>query len=336
MLYPDRTRRTTVWLLGLGLVCALSGASLAATEGNRGKTTVGVLLFTHWGLDLSEGAEDFNAFDVDRVYTTVRHAIDEDLSLRVTTDIGRGEGPDDTKLRLFLKYAYVQWKGFAPGMKLRFGAASTPFVDDSSKFTGIRYISKAMADRHGLMTTSDLGLHIHGGHMDGALSWQASVMNGEGYGAPEVSKGKAIQAKMAYDALSGPGGMSLPITVFMRQEVGEEKDEGAILYGGALGFSMRHAKLWGEYIAKTLGDVESQAISVTLIPRLPGVLDGVIRYDLFDPNTDVEKDGMATLIAGVQRSFARKLSASVTFEQETREDDRKPTVGVYLRVQAGF
>jgi hypothetical protein len=336
MLYPNPLCRPAAGLLGLLLVCALALATPALAETNGGKTTLGGLVFSHWGMDLSDEADDFNAFDIDRAYATLRHAIDDDLSVRITTDVGRVEGSDDTKLRLFLKYAYLEWKGFAPGMKLRFGAASTPFVDDSSKFTGIRYISKALADRSGLMSTSDLGLHVHGDHAGGALRWQLSVMNGEGSGAPEVSKGKAIQAKMAYDALSGPGGMSLPITVFMRQEVGEEKDEGAMLYGGAIGFSMRHAKLWGEYIAKTLGDVESQAITVTVIPSLPGVVDGVVRYDLFDPNTDVEQDGMATLIAGIQRSFAKKVSASVTFEQETPEDDRKPTVGVFLRLQAGF
>jgi len=320
--------------LSLALLLSIPAAALAAD--GESKTKIGGLLFSHWSMDLSKDAEEANAFEVKRVYTTIKHSINDDLSMRVTTDVGAVKNSDDTKMRLYLKYAYLEWKGFAPGMKLRFGAAGTPFVDDSSKFTGIRYISKSLADRNKLMSTSDLGLHVLGKHLDGALKWQLSAMNGEGYGSPEDSKGKAIQGRVAYDAMKSTDGLDLPITAFIRQEVGEEEDEGAMLYGGALGFGMRYGRLWAEYVAKSLGDVDTQAISVTVQPRVGDLFDVLVRYDLFDPNTDADDDGSTTLIAGVEKSFAKKVSAAVTFEQEQGEADDDPTQGVYLRLQAGF
>lgn len=323
-------------VMALAVTLILSAPASALASDGDDKTKVGGLLFSHWTMDLSEGAEEANAFEVKRVYTTVKHAIDENLSVRVTTDVGPVKGSDDTKIRLFLKYAYLEWKGFAPGLKLRFGAAGTPFVDDSSKFTGIRYISKSLSDRSKLMSTSDLGVHVLGKHLDGALNWQFSAMNGEGYGSPEDNKGKALQGRVAYDVMSANAGMDLPITAFIRQEVGEEEDQGATLFGGAVGLGMSYGRLWAEYVAKSLGDVDAQAISVTVQPRVADLFEILVRYDLFDPNTDADDDGTTTLIAGVQRSFAKKVSAAVTFEQEQGEADDEPSQGVYLRIQAGW
>ena len=334
LLFELSRRSAVAMALSLSLLLSAPAAALASDGG--GKTKIGGLLFSHWTMDLSKDAEEANAFEVKRVYTTIKHSINDDLSMRVTTDVGAVKNSDDTKMRLYLKYAYLEWKGFAPGMKLRFGAAGTPFVDDSSKFTGLRYISKALADRNKLMSTSDLGLHVMGKHLDGALGWQLSAMNGEGYGSPEDSKGKAIQARVAYDAMKSTDGLDLPITAFIRQEVGEEEDEGAMLYGGALGFGMSYGRLWAEYVAKSLGDVNTEAISVTVQPRVGDLFALLVRYDLFDPNTGVNDDGTTTLIAGVEKSFAKKVSAAVTFEQEQGEADDDPTQGVYLRIQAGF
>ena len=109
-----------------------------------------------------------------------------------------------------------------------------------------------------------------------------------------------------------------------------------MLYGGALGFGMSYGRLWAEYVAKSLVDVNAQAISLTVQPRVGDLFDLLVRYDLFDPDTGADDDGSTTLIAGVEKSFAKKVSAAVTFEQEQGEADDDPTQGVYLRLQAGF
>jgi hypothetical protein len=328
--------RSCAAVMTLSFLSLLSLPATALAGNEESSPQLSGLLFSHWGMDLSKDAEHSNAFEVTRVYTTIRHAINNDLSVRVTTDVGPVSDSDDTKMRLFLKYAYLEWKGFAPGMKLRFGAAGTPFVDDSSAFTGIRYISMSLADRNKLMSTSDVGLHVLGEHLDAALSWQLSAMNGEGYGTPEDNKGKAIQGRVAYDAMKSTDGMDLPITAFIRQEVGEEEGQGAVLYGGALGFGMSYGRLWAEYVAKSLGDLNTQAISVTVQPRVADLFNLLVRYDMFDPNTDTDGDGETTLIAGIERSFAKRVSAAVTFEQSQVESAEEPTRGVFLRVQAGF
>ena len=108
--------------LAIGL---LSTSALAQSEKNE-PTKVNGVIFGHWGMDLSEEAHYANEFDIDRVYLSARRKLGDSLAIRVTTDVAREKDqPEDEKIRLYLKYAYLEWKDALPGVKFRFGAAGT-------------------------------------------------------------------------------------------------------------------------------------------------------------------------------------------------------------------
>jgi len=337
----------TVFLLALS-------PSLAVADDDSA-VRVGGLIFSHVGADLSEEAEGASEFDIDRVYLNFKARVSDSFSTRVTTDVGREntqsiettdatgaavetEVPEDTKIRVYLKYAYLEWKTPLDGVKTRFGAAGTPLVGYADNFWGHRYVSRAFTDANRIFDSSDIGVHVLGKHSDGLWNWQASLMNGEGYGSPEENPGKTAQGRVSLDPLSGNDGGSLPISGIASTEVLNLEDvESTTILGGALGYKMDNLVVWGEYITQSQGERSGAGYSAVVMPRVPDVANLVLRYDHWDPDTASELDSSNKLIAGLSKDFEKKISAALLWEQETPEDTAAATSqGVFIRSQAGF
>jgi len=333
----------------------LFASSISYAEEFEPSVDVSGLIFAGYGLDLSDGAEGESEFLLDRTYLTVRGNITEALSTRLTLDVGRakpqtitvpdGAGgeveidvPEDTKFRYYMKYAYLQWKTPISGVKMQFGAAGSPLVGYGDKFWGHRYVSKAFTDRNKILSSSVIGLHFVGSYADSPISWQANLINGEGYGSPEDGSDKTSQLRISADLLSGSDAGSLPVTVFGSTEfLTAEDDDPTTVLVGAGGYKMSHFLLWGEYVMELEGDVTGSGYSAVVMPRIPEVGSLFMRYDYWDPNTDADLDASTTIIAGVSRDFARKVSAATTYERETAEAaSDTPSHGVFIHAQAGF
>ncbi len=98
---------TNQWRVAVTLPLALlSGTALAETP----SVDLGGLLYAHYGYLLDEEAHGYNEFDIDRVYLTARSKLGKGFSARVTTDMGRTGSEDDTRIRTYLKYAYLETK----------------------------------------------------------------------------------------------------------------------------------------------------------------------------------------------------------------------------------
>ena len=308
-------------------------------------------VYAHYGYMLGEEAEQYNEFDIDRVYLTARSQLSSDLSVRVTTDVGRaapqgvdtnGDGsedievPEDEKIRVFLKYAYLEWAA-SDSVMLRFGSAGTPFIGYYDKFWGQRYLAKSFTDNNKILDSADIGIHALGQISDGLVSWQTSIVNGEGYGKAEANATKALQGRVTLDPMFS-GDNSLPITVFASQDVMAPDGEDPVrVLAGAAGYKMEHLTFWGEYVVQSEGDISGSGYSITVIPKIPGVLNLIARYDHWDPDSDTAGDAEATIRAGVARDFLKKVSAGLTYERTTLESAKdQPEHGVFLRMQVGF
>lgn len=322
--------------LGVSLAGEASASEFKPSVKMKGK------IFGSWGMDLSEGADSFNEFAINRAYLTALGQLSEEFMARVTTDVGYVKGSDDTKLRVYLKYAYLEWKDALPGVKLRIGAAGTGLVGLHDKFMGRRWIEKSYTDRVKLLSSSDYGIHALGKHMDGMLSYQVSIMNGEGYGKVETDKAKAIQTRVTVDPLAGgSSGMKLPISGFVSYDVGAEDTN--MVAAGVLGFGFDYGKAWAEYVMAKEGDLSASGFMVTLVPEFGDVASGYLRFDSLDPNSDVEDDEVTKLYAGVTRDFHKKLSAGLIYERETAKtlNDAGELVdqvgqGIFARLYVGF
>lgn len=298
------------------------------------KLKIGGLIFANYHYDLTDGAEPSNKFEIQRVYLNFKAKMTEDFSARVTTDVGTIKSYDtDQKIRPFLKYAYVEYKNWAPGMKLRFGAAGTPFIGKHDKFVGQRWIYKAFTDEFKVLSSSDLGLHVLGKHMDGLLDYQVSIINGSGYGKKEADDAKAAQVRVTVDPLSGSE-MSLPISGFISYDIGAGSDA-AMVAAGSIGFKHELGKAWGEFVFTSANDITGIGFSATLLPKIPSVGNLMMRIDRIDPDTDADDDAELRIIGGLTHDFAKKISVGLIYERSMPEagDDSH---AVFVKTQAGF
>lgn len=341
-------RTRTAFVASLSVLAAFS-APARADEPKP--TELGGLLYAHWGLDLDPAAEQANSFDLDRVYLTARRSVSEQLAVRVTTDVGReqaqhvevpdGAGgstevavPEDSKIRLYLKYAYLEWKDALPGVKLRFGAAGTPWVGFYDDLWGHRWVRKSMADGEGVLDSSDLGVHAVGSHADGLLSWQAGLLNGEGYGSPEIDASKTAQLRVTVDPLARRDqGPSLPIAAFVSYDVLSE--DPALVWAAGAGLSYDYVLVWAEALGRQQSGGASLGFSVTALPRHPKLGAVLLRYDRWAVDSAGEADN--ALVAGLTRDFVAKVSGGLLYERGFTDGAADAAShGLYLRMQAGF
>ena len=309
----------------IGIVGLISLAGLESTA-MAGDTAVSGRIYASYSFDLSEGAEYANEFDIDRAYINVKSKISERLSARITTDVGRlSDGEADAKVRPYLKYAYLEVKDVAPGVKVRVGMAGLGLIATHENFWGHRWIEKSFTDRNKLHSSSDIGLHAIGAH--GQFSWQGGLVNGSGYGKAEDDASKKAQLQVGYDLLKSDD--SAPIYLFVSHEVGAEAP--VTLVAAAGGYSSKVVTVWAEGVTEMEGDRMGLGYSVSLVPHM-GKNNLVLRYDDWDVDTAVDEDNARYALAGVSHDFAKKLSAGITYKHRLDEADH----GIHLQTRVGF
>jgi len=166
--------KRTVTLLLPFVMLMVSGSAFAA------ETSVKGTVYTTWMLDKTEGADNYNAFTIDRAYLGAESKLSDYTSLRITfdirpekfstskTDIIDSDG-DTVKVPamtaysgypIILKYAYADWKikPVAKYLKVRFGLQPTMYLNHMDGIWNRRYIEKNIGDLNSWLSTADLGI----------------------------------------------------------------------------------------------------------------------------------------------------------------------------------
>jgi hypothetical protein len=153
------------------------------------------------------------AFDMKRVYLKYSNTISDDLSFKLTYDIGRSSDthgslticPDnaedcvdsttDTKLSSYLKHAYINYSQ-------SFGLVSVGVIGTNSygaqeKTWGYRFIEKSPLDKAKWTNTADFGIGY--AKSFGDINVSAQILNGEGYKKTQDSEGDfAVYLRLLY------------------------------------------------------------------------------------------------------------------------------------------
>ena len=306
---------------------------------------VGGTIYSHYHLDLTDGATLANDFGVDRAYLNVVATIGDHFGARITTDVGALDplvtdsgdtGTVDTKLRTFLKYSWLEWKS-GHGIKVRGGLVNTAYLPDTENFLGFRWIDKTMGDANKIMSTSDFGLNVNGGAGKGLVDWTVALTNGESYGKPEVSGGKLAAGRVTIDPMSKTKGKHLPITAYVGYGLPDTGEDGALTYAANLGFKMHRLVAAAEYIGTSAGGVSGGGYSITVSPRMPKYGGIYLRYDDFNADTSVSKGGNGAMWAGVYHDFEEKISLGLNYKRTWADAAPDlPTQGIAIQMQAGF
>lgn len=335
-------------MLSIFAVLALHGAAFADEPKKDDGPSVQAsgVIFGHYMLNLTDGAKNYNEFGIDRVYVGADATINERFGANVTLDANRFKSvtlesgevvTTDTRYRLFVKKAYLEYKIPHSAAKLRAGLIDAPLGPYFDNFWGHRFVADNYAAWAIKLPTADAGVGVYGKYKKGLLDYAANVVNGEGYDKTEVDSGKLIQGRLSFDPLAKDDAkMSLPITGYVGYQL-NPNDASELIASGAIGFDMPNLTFSGQALFTSQSDVSGFGYSVILMPKAPKVVTGILRYDTFDPDTDVDDNGNAQLIAGVSHHFAKKVIAAVTYERAwTEAAPDLATQGLWVHMNAGW
>jgi hypothetical protein len=287
----------------LYLLAAASIMTVLSVKPAAAQTQVGGVVYSQYAYQMHSDTNGVhqNAFDVTRAYLNFTRKFDHGISTRITGDIYRDA---NGSINYRLKYAYFTWKPENSPIDFRFGQTQTPWLDWEEGLWGYRLQGTMPMERAGYQTSSDLGLGIDGAWANQKFNFQASVMNGEGYHAPEGGAHKDFGLRASYRLLSSDeGGSRGGLRITGLAEGGTKVGGGArdrLL--GMISYKSKTLLLAGEAGHTTDGtsDVHGNVIAFygTLTPKDSKV--GVVgRVDIVDPNTSVANDGSTRFIGGL-------------------------------------
>jgi hypothetical protein len=333
------------------LALSLAVPALAsAAEPAAPKVTISGVLFAHYGVDLTEGAELANGFDLDRTYLKTDAKLSDALAVRLTLDSNRQsaqtvvlptgeelEVPADSRLRVFVKHAWLAWKP-NEDVEVRAGMVDTPLLPFLEKYQDLRWTARAFLDDQKVASTTDLGVSLAGKHTRGTVSWGAGVYNGEFFSTPETGSGKSFQARVTVDPLvAGEDELQLPITAFVDQELYEGGVPSSLVWAADAGFVHPNLMLSAQVAGRSQDGVSGLGQSGQISPRVEDVGFLFGRVDRWDPDTATDGDANLKVIGGVARELAEGVLVGVQYERATTEAaPDEPIHGAFVRLQAAF
>jgi hypothetical protein len=255
-----------------------------------------------------------NFFTFRRAYFTYENKINDNLKFRFRIDsdyvtaLDKSDKPDD-RLRPFIKHLYLEWSNFLPKATLKAGMADTLTFKIAEDKWGFRSVAKTLLDGYKDVTgkdidatSADLGASL-AGTVSKELRYAVMVTNGAGYNHPEGDKHKKIAAQVQVIPLAG-----FSLVGYVDYEK-QSPTANAMTYKADAYLEMVKGLVLGaEYFSYknglnlTAAGTKYDVSGFSLFGRcglIPDKLNAFARYDSYDPNAKVDKDGTSLVIAGL-------------------------------------
>ena len=317
--------------LAATLVTAAAAAGPLAAQG----VTLGGVAYAQFAAQLDSGKN--SNFDVTRAYLNVIGKFADGITTRVTGDIYQNADGSHTYR---LKYAYVNWQPAGSALTYRFGLMTTPWIDWEEALWDYRMQGPMAVDRNKYLTSSDFGAGVDGNVNNEMVDFQASVVDGTGYGATPGDMHKVAAARvsvrlLATDDGSRVGGLRLTgYGQFGAPSGGGTKNR----FLGMVSYRSKSVLLAGEFAATTdssgaqASPTKGQVISVYGWFAIPSSQVRVLaRYDNVDPNTNASNDKRTEIIGGVSYQLTPnvRLLADVDALSFENTAQSKVTTGLF-------
>ena len=273
--------------------------------------------------------EDESAFNFNRQYFSYAIDMSDDIKFKVIFDVGRS--PTDSRLNTYLKKAQVNYKTSYANISLGLIGMNTYGVQE--KNWGYRFIEKSAIDRYGFSSTADIGVGFARSLTDN-LNMSLQVVNGEGFKQPQVDKYHKISFNTTYGErrLNNNDGYNTGI-VYSTEATDSDPTNMISAFGGFAGMCLR---LGAEYDMLTKEDTESSIISVSANYSFMDNKDIFLRYDMYDEDTSVDKDGSSYMITGILLSCGNGLSVAPNMRIKSYENDSKESDETEYKVNLQF
>jgi hypothetical protein len=238
-------------------------------------------------------------------------------------------------------------------LKLRIGLQPTPYFDFQNKLWGRRYLAKTVGDMQQFVTTSDVGAsaHLALGEEGKYGSLALAVFNGTSYSDlgelnkqkdfnifaqinPLVNSEDLKKSAIVAQYYKGTQNVAFDDTTLASDYKNDIISVGALLaYRELLNIGADlnwHTEGRRVDTTRTTTEIKESGTSFhgTLylgeLVKESSVLRTLNlfgRYDMFDPNTDVDDDAEKLLIVGVECSPTKGFKASVNIRSTSFDDD---------------
>jgi hypothetical protein len=293
---------------------------LPAARPARAQVTVGGVVFSQYGVQLSDSAHHTNGFDVTRAYLNVTGKFAGGIATRLTPDLYRDA---NGSLSFRLKYAWFAWTPDKSPLTFRFGQITTPFIDWEEGMWGYRMQGPIAVDKFGYLTSADVGAGVNGSWSKDLVNAELTLSNGEGYKAAEVDDHKDAALRVSIrlagtDDASARGGLRLTGYGHVGAKTGGGARDRLI---GQLSYKSQIFLLAADYAHAKNGDpkvadVDSNVWSVFGTVGVPKTQVGAIaRVDVYDPSTASAVDRQTHLILGASGKLGSNVLLLVDLDR---------------------
>ncbi len=351
-------------VLSLGFLFMLLTNSTAA-QTHKNDVEISGQWFLSYLAGETEG-EDVNKFYAHRGYLNFKPIFSKTLSARITPDI-KIDDTGDVKVRL--KYLYMNFSlpsnEFFTKPYIEFGLVHRPWLDFEEHIDNYRMQGTMFLERNHLFNSADFGVTLvtlFGGEVDKTYQREVSkkypgrygsaavgIYNGGGYHAPENNTSKVIEGRFTLrpfpDDLPG-----LQLSYFGIFGKGNTETEPDWMLNTAF-LSYEHARfiLAGTFYTGS-GNSKGNAVDINgnsldqngyslfgeyKIPDSKFSMIG--RYDIFDPNTDVDDNNVERTIIGLAYHFQGKQKALIDYDYaKDKATDEKINSLVKFTIEVHF
>lgn len=324
-----------ILLIGLVGVCL----TLNAQEKPAGKIS-GQVFFDHFynvGFDsktksqdniVLKGPKDKHGFMVRRVYFTYDYSLTEKISGRFRLEADEFALASNGTISTFVKDAYLEWKDIFLGSNLIVGIQPTIAYEISEMVYGFRSLDKTQLDLRGVIASRDVGVTLRGKVDDGGM-FNYAVQYGNASGAkPEADVFKRFSGLVYVKPVS-----NVHLTLYAEQ-LWKDAEKNAMLFSFSAGYLEKDNFGFGVesymqmnnkgYTPKDKADLSTrQQFGLSayghyyFMPEL-GI---TARYDMFDPNLDVDFKGDSRnyIVGGIVWKAAKSLQIIPNIQMETLE-----------------
>ncbi len=229
--------------------------------------------------------------------------------------------------RPFLKNAYLAINcKLIKGSKWYIGMIGMPFVGVPESHWGYRSLYKLPMDQAGWGNTADIGIGWKGMWQE-RYQVEFAVANGAGFKNPEADMFKLIELRPTAYLME----KAITVSVLGSYEALNDSSN-ALIVALMAGYDHKLFRIGGEYSIRSTskgyidsnGDVATKSennLSFWLHAKAMEKLTFLGRYDLYEPNTDVEKDKTSALIVGLDFRPAKNVHFIPNVQMQMNEKD---------------
>ena len=273
---------------------------------------VGGKVFFNHTKDLAEGG--ISAFNMKRAYLTYSDDVSEDVSYKMTYDMGENDA--GSAHTAFLKVAMMKWKTGLGNVTI--GMQGMNMFKTMENTWGHRFIAKMPMDTYGYSASADLGVGIT--RSFGSVSTSALITNGGGYKKVESDSHKKISLHAVYgeSKLNKKDGFNFGTSYSLEpSDVDSTSIENINVTGLFAGYAGKGFRCGFEFdnrwvFQENEFDENSNIISVYGTYQLNDKLSILARLDQVDTDISSDGGGVQAIIAGVHYNAAKGLTIAPT------------------------